>query len=133
MALAKIRTSDHAILVVDVEVFDVDRAGLRALEHDRQAVDGDPLLQHLVAHDRNRRALIVDAVAGHIDHPPQARGSRTLEQRLRKLERAGDRGSVGAPVRRVGDLVGEGARGCRAVDHPPRHDDALVSSARPSK
>src|SRR4051812_41590667 len=43
------RAADHAVLVIDVELLDIDRAGLWFFQHDRQAVDGDALRHHLVA------------------------------------------------------------------------------------
>src|SRR6185503_21327883 len=42
--------ADDAVLVIDVEILQIDRARLRLLQHDRQAVDHDALGEHVVAH-----------------------------------------------------------------------------------
>src|SRR5215213_3711365 len=55
------RTTYDAILVVAVEALDIEVA--RRFEHDRQAIDGDPACNRLVAGCRDRTALVVGPVA----------------------------------------------------------------------
>src|SRR5262245_17481894 len=80
--------ADDAILVVDVEVVDIHGEGVRPLEHDRQAVDGDARGEHVVAHERDERTAVVGAVAGNVDHPAKAAKAATVEQWLAEIERA---------------------------------------------
>ena len=125
------RPADHAILVIDVEFLDIHRAGIRPLEHDRQAVDGDAGGEHVVAHRHHQRPVIVGAVAGHVDHAAQAAIAAVVEQRLGEAQRAGNRGARGAPIGRARDLGGDRVGRFRPVDQPPRHDDLLVVLAGP--
>src|SRR5882757_586647 len=55
--------ADDAVLVVEIEIIDVHRRIGWLLHHDRQAVDGDALLQRHVACAGDRRAIVVGAVA----------------------------------------------------------------------
>src|SRR5258707_15771841 len=62
------RPSDHAILVIDIEVVDIRRRIGWFLHHDRQAVDDNALLQRRVARPGDGGTIIVGAIAGNIDH-----------------------------------------------------------------
>ena len=76
-------TADHAVLVIDVEVLDIHGEGVRPLQHDRQAVDGDarwPAPRRAPISDE--RPAIVGAVAGHVDHAAEAAIAAVVEQRL---------------------------------------------------
>ena len=90
-----------------------------------------PALEHLVAHLRDRRSHVVDAVAGHVDDLAEAAIARRVEQRLGELQRAVDRGARRAPIGRARDLAGDRIGRFRAVDQPPRHQDRLVVQAGP--
>ena len=123
--------ADHAVLVVDVEIFDIHGAAQRPLEHDRQAVDGDAGREHVVARRHDQRAGIVGAVARHVDHAAQAAVAAVVEQRLGEFEPAGNRRARGAPVRRGARSRRRRFGRFRAFDQPPRHDDLLVELRRP--
>src|SRR5712672_685384 len=69
------RPADDAVLVIDVEILELHLPHAVAdlsLEHDRQPVDRDAGAEHVVAHQRDRRAHVVDAIARGIDHAAQA-------------------------------------------------------------
>src|SRR3954451_21843499 len=55
-------TADDAIFIVEVEVVDIHGRIGRLLDHDRQAVDDDALLDRRVARDRDRSAIVVGTV-----------------------------------------------------------------------
>src|SRR5205807_10197365 len=74
------RSADHAVLVIDIEVLDIDRAGLRLLQHDWQAVDDNALGDDLVAHQGHQRPLIVGAVARDVDDAADAAKTVAVEQ-----------------------------------------------------
>ena len=80
---------------------------------------------------RHQRAVVVDAVAGHVDHPADAAIAAALEQRRGEQQRARDRGARGARVARAADVGGKAIGRFRPVDQPPRHDDLLVVHAGP--
>src|SRR6266550_407450 len=124
------RAADDAILVIDVEV-GIGGVAVGPLHHDRQAVDGDAGLQYLVAHQRDRRAHVVDAIARYVDHAAQAVEAGGVEQGFCELERAEDRGAWRPAVGGTLDLLGSPLGALDAVDQAPRHDDLLVVETGP--
>ena len=90
-----------------------------------------PLCQRRIARTGDRRAIVVGAVAGNIDDPPQPVVRVLVEQRHREIDRPGDRGARRPADRRLHDLVGDGVRRFRTVDHAPGNDDLLVVRRRP--
>src|SRR6266436_3132651 len=125
------RPPDDAVLVVEIEVIDVHRRIGWLLYHDRQAVDGDALLQRRIACAGDRRAIVIGAVAGNIDHATQPAIRVLVEQRHGEIDRARDRGARRPADRGLHDLVGDSIRRFRTVDHPPGNDDLLVVRCRP--
>ena len=79
-----------------------------------------------------RRAVVGAAVARDVDDAAPRRRSRTLSKRLAAV---GHRRADGRPAlrgaRRLGELVGEAARGGGAVDHRPVDHRHLVMRAGP--
>ena len=125
------RAADHAILVIDIEVFDIHRAGIGRL-----SMIGKPLMVMPAASTSSRvgttsGAGIVGAVARHIDDAAQPAIAAVVEQRLGKTQRAGNRGARGTPIRRARNFGGDRVGRFRPFDQPPRHDDLLVELARP--
>src|SRR5882757_9183867 len=125
------RAPDDAVLVVPIEIVDIHGRIRRLLHHDRQAVDDDALRKRLVARADDRRAVIVGTIAGNVDDAAQALIRIFVEQRHREIDRAGYRRARGPADRGLHDLVGDGVRRFRAVDHPPGNDDLLVARRRP--
>src|SRR5687767_7094472 len=82
------RPADDAILVIDIERVDIHAGTDRILQHDRQAIDDDAFGQDFIAHDRDRWAVVVGAVAGNIDHAPDAFVAAVLELTGGELQRA---------------------------------------------
>ena len=58
------RPSDHAVLVIEIEILDIDRRIGWLLHHDRQAVDGDALLQGRVARTGYGGSVVVRPITG---------------------------------------------------------------------
>ena len=77
------------------------------------------------------RAVVVRAVAGNIDHAPQAPMRVLVEQRHGEIDRARDRGARRAADRGLHDFSGDGVRRLGPVDQAPRDDDFLVGGGRP--
>ena len=120
---------DDAVLIVDVEIVDIEIA--RLLQHDRQAIDGDALVARRVACGGHGAPVIVGAVAGDVDDAAQWRDIALLEQGDGKVDRAGDRGAPAPPGRGLAELLGEGDRRLRRLDHCPGPDDVLEIAAGP--
>ena len=125
------RPADDVLLVVLVEG-EVGRAAeVGAVHHHRQAVDHDALLHQLVAHQLGRRAVVGAAVAGDVDDAPLGDEARIVEALAGMGERGADRRPALRRARRLGELLGEAARGGRAVDHGPVDHHHLVVRAGP--
>src|SRR5215475_6488886 len=125
------RPSDHAVLVIEIEILDIDRRIGWLLHHDRQAVDDDALRQCSVARARYGGSVVVWPIAGNIDDASQPAIGILFEQLHREINRAGNRGTRTSANWRFHDLGGHGIRRFRAVDHSPGNDDLLVTRHRP--
>src|SRR3954454_23493117 len=85
--------TDHAVLVIEIEIVDIHGGVGRLLHHDRQAVDNDTLFHRGIARDDDRCAVVVGAITGNIDHPAQAAVRVLVEQRHGEVDRPRDRGA----------------------------------------
>src|ERR1700730_13015487 len=88
------RAADHAVLVINIEVLDIDRARLRLLEHDGKAVDRDAVGNHRFAGGDDERTLVVGAVAGDVDDAADAAVRAAFEQAHAETQRARNRGRM---------------------------------------
>src|SRR5262249_43143648 len=125
------RAADDAVFVINIEVFDIDRAWLRLLEHDRQAVDRDAGGDDRLARWDDERALVVGAVAGDVDDAADAAVPAVLEKARAKQQRAGNRSTIGAAIRCTGYFRGDRLRAREPVDQPPRQQDFLIVGIGP--
>src|ERR1700675_1274789 len=125
------RPSDHAVLVIEIEILDIDRRIGWLLHHDRQAVDDDALLQGSVARAGYGGSVVVRPIARNIDDAPQPVIGILFEQLQCEINRTGNRGTRTSTNRCFHDLGGHGIRRFRAVDHSPGNDDLLVARHRP--
>src|SRR5262249_33244687 len=78
------RPADHAILVVDIKVLDIEGKDVGPLHHDRQSIDSDAGVEHIVANLHDERPAIVGAVARYVYDAPNAVVAARIEQRLGK-------------------------------------------------
>ena len=125
------RAADDAVGVVQVEVAHVIGAGEAAIGHQRQAVDGDALLDHRVAGDIDRRPLVVRTVARNVDDALHAAELAFGEQIGAEFERGRNRGAARA-VGRLGRELRRHALGVLARgDDRPRHDDMMRGRSGP--
>jgi hypothetical protein len=121
--------ADHAGLVVCVEVLDAVGAGRPG--QDRQAVDGDTLLDDLVARDGDQSAGVVGSVARDVDDAAQALIAAALEEQGGKGECRGDGGAGPGGKARPRQCLRHALRAFLRVDQPPGNDDALPSGPGP--
>ena len=125
------RPADHAVLIIDIEIANIEQRAAGFLQHQRQAVNGDAARHHRVAGDIHQRPLIIGAVARYVDHAPQATNAVALHQVGTEGHGAGDGGAVDAPQRCPADRVGEGAGLAGAADQRPVHHQLLLIRPRP--
>ena len=122
--------SDDAVLVIDVEVRDVEVAGLA--QHDRQAVDRDPFGDRGVAGFLHAPSLVVGTVAGHVDHLPGcAQKPLASRQFHAEIDGAGDRGPLRPAQRASRRSCPRRPSALGIVEDRPGHDHLLVRGARP--
>src|SRR5439155_6411341 len=125
------RPSDHAVLVIEIEILDISRREGWLLHHDREAVDNDAFLQGSVARAGYGGSVVVRTIAGNVDDTPQPAIRILFEQLQCEINRTGNRGARTSANRRFRDLGGHGIRRFRAVDHSPGNDDLVVARHRP--
>ena len=98
-------------------------------------MNGSPLivipLASASSRDGNDLAVIVGAVAGNIDHPPDTAIAAIVEKPGAELDRTRNRGARRAPVGRRRQLADKGVGAFRSLDHAPGDDHLLLVIARP--
>ena len=90
-----------------------------------------PFGEGLGAGDRHHPALVVRAVARDVDDPAGGVDAALAEELHGEVDRARDRGALGATHRLGRHLLGKSGSALGAVEDAPRHDHPLVPGAGP--
>ena len=125
------RAADHAILVINIQVRDIDAEDVRSLQHDWQTINCNGSCEHIIPNQRHRRATVVGAIAGYIDDTTNAMITASLKQQFGKLKCACNRSTWTSTVRLACDLVGYRVGCFRTIDQPPRHNNLLIVGSCP--
>ena len=123
--------ADHAVFVIEVEVIEVPLHAVAVPGHQRQAVDGDPLVQDLAAGGGDGEAGVVRAIARDVDDAPEPVKDVGVEAFGGIGHDAGDRGAAECGVEMGFDPVSEGGEVVMVADKRPVDHDALGMAAGP--